>query len=602
MDHYILGVSGLYHDSAAALIKNGDIVAAAQEERFSRVKNDQQFPYQAIDYVLKTCAVTPSDLSALAFYEKPLRKFGRLFETYRAFAPKGLESYLMAMPEWLTGKLFLPKQLKQRLFNGKGQAPPIYYPEHHLSHAAGAFYPSPFDEAAILTVDGVGEWTTASIGYGSGNTIKVLREIRFPHSLGLFYSAFTAYCGFKVNRGEYKLMGLSPYGNPGSDRVRFFKKRILEEMIDLAPDGSFHLNMSYFNYPTGFCMYKETAWQSLFGVPPREEEGALTKDHVNLALAVQLVTEEAIFRLCRTARRLTRSPNLVFSGGVALNCVCNGKLRKQNLFDHIWIQPAAGDAGGALGAALAAWYIAEGKPRSVKTTKDSMNGCYLGPEYGDQAVKQVLDKNNVSYTRYETFDDLCRDVSGHLAQGLVIGWFQGRMEYGPRALGNRSIIADARNETMQKKLNLKIKFRESFRPFAPAVLEEDITEYFQMDGISPYMLFTANVVENRCLEPEKDTEPENILERVNEKRSDIPAVTHVDYSARVQSVSKETNPLFWKLLSVFKEKTRYGVLVNTSFNVRGEPIVCSPEDALQCFLKTEMDALVMGMYLVRKEQ
>lgn len=596
----ILGISAYYHDSAAALIIDGAIVAAAQEERFSRCKHDPGFPHQAIRYLLDEIGLTLDDITAVAFYEKPLLKFERLIETYHAVAPHGLKSFLAAMPQWVTGKLFTRKMLQKELSAFDGNMPKLLFPEHHLSHAASAFFPSPFKDAAILTIDGVGEWACTTIGKGEGNAITVLQEQTFPHSLGLFYSAFTYYCGFKVNSGEYKLMGLAPYGNRG-DRLNVLKAQILSELVDLRDDGSFALNMHYFNFAAGLTMTNDLAWEGLFRVSRRQPEATIDQKHMDLALACQEVTEEIVFRLARTARKLTGCDNLTLAGGVALNCVANSKILQERIFKNIWIQPAAGDAGGALGAALAAWHIWLDKPR-VPQAPDAMKGALLGPEYTDRDIKRLLDRHQISYLAYDNFTELCGQVAQLVSEGNVVGWFQGRMEYGPRALGNRSILADPRCPDMQKRLNMKIKFREGFRPFAPAVLFEEAADYFDIDRPSPYMLLTAPVQESRrtpfdCAPPESD-----LLQRLNRSRSDIPAVTHVDYSARLQSVSDETNPRFSQMLEAFRELTGCAVLVNTSFNVRGEPIVCTPHDALRCFMATEMDYLVMGNFVVAKKE
>lgn len=594
----ILGISAYYHDSAAALVVDGRLVAAAQEERFSRIKNDQAFPRQAVSYVLAEAGLTIDDIAAVAYYEKPLLKFERLTETSHALAPRGLRNFLAAMPHWLKGKLFLRRVLQQELAAFGTKVPKLLFPEHHLSHAASAFYPSPFDNAAILTVDGAGEWACTTISKGEGNTITLLQEQTFPHSLGLLYSAFTYYCGFRVNSAEYKLMGLAPYGQRG-ERLDVLKEKILSELIDLRDDGSFALNMEYFNFAAGLTMTNDPAWERLFGLPRRQAESSLHQEHMNLALACQEVTDEIILRLARTAKELTGCDNLTLAGGVALNCVANGKILRNGLFRDIWIQPAAGDAGGALGAALAAWHVWLDKPRAP-VTPDAMQGALLGPEYPDRDVQRLLERNAAPYRHYGDFTELCRDVAALVNEGSVIGWFQGRMEYGPRSLGNRSILADPRNPEMQKRLNLKIKFREGFRPFAPAVLLEESADYFDIDRPSPYMLLTAPVRESRRKPPGVDQAGSDILERLNRSRSDIPAVTHIDYSARLQTVDRDTNPGFCQLLEAFRELTGCAVMVNTSFNVRGEPIVCTPEDAWRCFIGTEMDYLVMGNFVVAK--
>ena len=601
---YILGISAYYHDSAAALLKDGVIVAAAQEERFTRKKHDASFPAHAVRYVLEEGAVTPHELSALAFYDKPFLKFERLLETYHAFAPAGLTSFLASMPMWIKEKLFMRSMLRDALKEfSPADEKPIYFPEHHLSHAASAFYPSPFEEAAILTIDGVGEWTTTSIGRGRGNSIEVLREIHFPHSLGLLYSAFTAYCGFKVNSGEYKLMGLAPYGNPDDERVRIFEQKIRAELIDIREDGSYLLNMKYFSYAVGLRMYYEARWKALFGIGPRKAESEdVTQAYMDMALAVQRVTEDVVLRLARTAQELTGSENICLAGGVALNCVANGKLLRSGLFQGVWIQPASGDAGGALGAALAVRHIVLGVSRNPEAS-DAMRGAYLGPAFGTDDIVRVCKRFHAPYRLIANEDELCGTVADLLAGGNVVGWFQGRMEYGPRALGNRSILGDPRNLGMQKHLNLKIKYREGFRPFAPSVLEEDAAACFDLEETSPYMLLVAPVAEKL-----RKPLPENynalpLWERLYYQRSELPSITHIDYSARVQTVSSATNPRYHALATAFKERHGCPVLVNTSFNVRGEPIVCTPQDAYVCFMRTEMDYLVLGdLLLAKKDQ
>jgi carbamoyltransferase len=598
----ILGISAYYHDSAAAILVDGQIVAAAQEERFTRKKHDSDFPIHACRYVLQELGINYKDLAAVSFYDKPFLKFERLLETYHAFAPDGLMSFLSAVPVWIKEKLFMRRLLDKQLNElGEGTVP-IYYPEHHLSHAASAFYPSPFEEAAILTVDGVGEWATTTIGRGHGKDIEILRELQFPHSVGLLYSAFTYYTGFAVNSGEYKLMGLAPYGNPRSQRAADFKKSITAELVDIRPDGSILLNMDYFEYATGLKMANEAKWERLFGVSRRRPESDISQVYMDMALAIQQVTEDIVLRLARTTRQLTGSKNLVLAGGVALNCVANGKILRSGIFDDLWIQPAAGDAGGAVGAAYAVWHIHDGNPRQLNGQADAMQGAYLGPEYSEKEIRQVLEKYGASARRYDDFRNLAPDVAAKLTEGNVVGWFQGRMEFGPRALGNRSILGDPRNPEMQKKLNLKIKYREGFRPFAPSVLEEDIKEYFQLDRSSPYMLLVAPIKEDKQVQLPENYHSKPLYERLYFLRSDLPAITHIDYSARIQSVSRQTNPRYWELINQFKKLTGYGVIVNTSFNVRGEPIVCTPEDAYRCFMRTEMDYLVLGDYLLDKKE
>ncbi len=590
----ILGISAYYHDSAAALLRDGTVVAAAQEERFTRVKQDASFPRLAVKYVLEEAGLKLDQVDKVVFYDKPFLKFERLLETYHSFAPKGYRSFLAAMPVWIKEKMFTRRNLKRELANFGSRIPPFLFPEHHLSHAASAFYPSPFEEAAILTLDGVGEWATSSIGHGRGKDITVLKELHFPHSLGLLYAAFTAYCGFKVNSGEYKLMGLAPYGVKGSERVENWKKLIHEHLVDLRPDGSLILNQDYFDYATGLSMYKPKKWTALFQIPPREAESEIRPEYMDLALAIQEVTEDVVLRLARTARELTGCPNLVMAGGVALNCSANGVLLRAKIFDHIWIQPASGDAGGALGAALAAHHIALGAERKiVRDQPDSMQGAYLGPAFDATAVGMTALRHQAPRKEFADFAELCALVADYLAEGKVVGWFQGRMEFGPRALGNRSILGDPRNPDMQKRLNLKIKYREGFRPFAPSVLAADIGAYFDLACPSPYMLLVAPVAES-IRKPLPDHYQElPLYDRLYHVRSTLPAITHVDYSARIQSVDPVTNPRYAQLLEAFKTRHGCAVIVNTSFNVRGEPIVCTPEDAYRCFMRTEMDYLVL---------
>lgn len=601
---YILGISALYHDSAAVILKDDEILAACQEERFSRKKQDPSFPVQAIKYCLKHAGVSLNELDAVVFYDKPFLKFERLLETYYVFAPKGVKSFLSAMPVWIKEKLLLKQFIMDQLSEieeiNKDRIK-FLFPEHHLSHASSAFFPSPFNEAAIITIDGVGEWATASICFGQGNNISILKELPFPHSLGLLYSAFTYYLGFKVNSGEYKLMGLAPYGNPESPQVAKYIKLIKEYLVSLKSDGSLWLNQEYFDYATGLKMTNNEKWQQLFGFPPRQPEEELLIHHCDLGLAIQRVTEEAIINMAQEAKRLTGARYACLAGGVALNCVANGKLLRSGIFDDIWIQPAAGDAGGALGAAYSAYHIYFEKSRNSDVKIDKMKGSYLGPEYSDIDIRQVSNKYKAVYKHVDNMEDLCNEVADLLDQGNVIGWFQGRMEWGPRALGNRSIIADARNHEMQKKLNLKIKFREGFRPFAPSVMVEDEESFFGLNKPSPYMLLVDEVVESRRNKMPDDYHTYSVREKLYHLRSDIPSVTHIDYSARIQTVHKETNPRYWMLINKFKEKTGYGVIVNTSFNVRGEPIVMSPEDAFRCFMRTEMDYLVVGNFIFDKK-
>lgn len=586
----ILGISAFYHDSAAALVVDGEIIAAAQEERFSRKKHDHRFPINAVKYCLREAGIKTDQLDYVAFYDKPFLKFERLLETYLTYAPVGIQSFIKAMPLWIKEKLWMKELIK----NETGYEGKILFPEHHESHAASAFFASPFNEAAFLTIDGVGEWTTTSYGVGNGNKLEILADIKFPHSIGLLYSAFTYFTGFKVNSGEYKVMGLAPYGEPKYVDI------ILNELMDLKEDGSFKMNMKYFNYAAGLTM-TNGKFNKLFGREPRRPESKLTQMDMDLARSVQDVTDEVMLRLARHIKKETGKNNLVLAGGVALNCVANGKVLRENIFDDIWIQPAAGDAGGALGAALFTWYQYLGNERNADNKSDFQKGSYLGPEFDNSFIKNFLKGKNIPYKEVpdEELTSLTADL---IAQENVIGWFQGRMEFGPRALGNRSIIGDARSKKMQSIMNLKIKFRESFRPFAPSVLEEKISEYFEIDRPSPYMLLVADVKKER---QKKMTDEENKLfgiDKLNIIRSDIPAITHVDYSARIQSVSKKTNPLYHRLISEFDKKYGCGVIINTSFNVRGEPIVCTPEEAYTCFMRTEMDYLVLGNFILDKKE
>ena len=611
MPKAILGVSAFYHDSAAAIIVNGEIIAAAHEERFTRIKHDADFPIHSIKYCLKEAGLRISDLDAIAFYDKPYLKFERLLETYHAFAPKGLISFLSAIPVWIKEKIFMKKmiwddlnKLDESLLGEKKKANkvPLLFPEHHLSHGASAFYPSPFEDAAIMTIDGVGEWATTTICHGQGKNIKILKELPFPHSIGLLYSAFTYYCGFKVNSGEYKLMGLAPYGIDGSEQVERFKKAILEHLIDLKPDGSIVLNMRYFNFATGLTMCVDHLWEQIFKLPKRPEESEIDQNYMDMALAIQQVTNEIVLRLCKTAKKLTGSKNLVMAGGVALNCVANGLIVRDDTFEKLWIQPAAGDAGGAVGAAYAGWHLYLDQERTVNPNeKDKMRGAFLGPEYSDLDVVRAARKFQAPNKKHEDFQKLCDEVSDLLAQGEVVGWFQGRAEWGPRALGNRTILGDPRHPEMQKKLNLKIKYREGFRPFAPSVIEEKCKEYFDLEGDSPYMLLIAPVQESRRKSKPAGYDDMQLYEKLYHHRSDIPAITHIDYSARIQTVSKKTNPRYHQLISTFGDKTGYGLVVNTSFNVRGEPPVLSPEDAYRCFMRTEMDYLVVNDRIFAKK-
>ena len=601
----ILGISAFYHDSAATIIENGEIIAAAQEERFTRKKHDPAFPVKAIEYCLKEAGFTIDELDAIVFYDKPLLKFERLLETYYGFAPHGLISFLSSIPVWLREKMFLKKVIREELAKvasyDKAKLK-ILFPEHHLSHAASTFYPSNFEESAILTIDGVGEWATASIAYGNKNSIEIKKELHFPHSLGLLYSACTYYAGFRVNSGEYKLMGLAPYGDPLSNNTKKYIQVIKDLFTDIKEDGSIWLNQYYFNYATGLRMVPDKKWSEALGFSIREAEAPLEQYHCDFALAIQLVTEEVVVKMAKEAKRLTGSDNICLSGGVALNCVANGKLQKEGIFKNVYIQPAAGDAGGSLGAALAAYYIYFQKDRILSKGFDNMKGSYLGPEFSDIDIQQTARKYKASFEYLENYDELAGKTAALLAEGNVIGWFQGRMEFGPRALGNRSIIGDPRNSEMQKKLNVKIKYRESFRPFAPSVLAEDCNDYFELDSPSPYMLLVHDVVKKRRMSLPENYRQLPLMEKLYYLRSDLPSITHIDFSARIQTVHKETNARYWKLINSFKELTGYGVIVNTSFNVRGEPIVCTPEDAYKCLMRTEMDFLVVNNYLFDKKK
>ncbi|MGH7229505.1 MAG: carbamoyltransferase family protein, partial [Nitrospiraceae bacterium] len=594
---YILGISAFYHDSAACLLRDGEIIAAAQEERFTRKKHDARFPSHAVRYCLREGGVSLSDLRHIVFYDKPLVKFERLLETYLAFAPRGMQSFVAAMPIWLKEKLLLKSLLQKELVAlaegaSKADLPPILFAEHHESHAASAFYPSPYKTAAVLCMDGVGEWATTSAWLGQGRKLTPLWEIPFPHSLGLLYSAFTYYTGFKVNSGEYKVMGLAPYGEPK------YVKVIYDHLIDLKPDGTFRLNMEYFNYCTGLTMTC-SRFDALFGGPPRKPETNLSQREMDLARSIQEVTEEVMLRLSKTLHLETGAENLCLAGGVALNCVGNGRILREGPFKGLWIQPAAGDAGGAVGAALTAWYQFDERARKVTGASDRMKGSYLGPSFSNEEIERFLKKRDASYVRLsdaELFDK----IADELASGKVVGWFQGRMEFGPRALGGRSILGDARNPRMQSVMNLKIKYRESFRPFAPSVLRERVADYFDMDTDSPYMLLVAPVQEKRRLPLPSQTKALWGIDLLNVPRSDIPAITHLDYSARVQTVHQETNPRYYRLHKAFDAKSGCGVLVNTSFNVRGEPIVCTPVDAYRCFMRSEMVVLVLENCVLNK--
>jgi carbamoyltransferase len=585
----ILGISAFYHDSAACLVRDGMIVAAAQEERFTRKKHDRNFPGNAVDYCLSAGGITSADLDAVAFYDKPFLTFERLLETYLSFAPAGLPSFLRAMPLWLKKKLWMGDEIRKSLA-WKGT---VLFPEHHQSHAASAFFPSPFQEAAIITLDGVGEWATGTWGTGRDNRVELCHELRFPHSLGLLYSAFTYYTGFRVNSGEYKLMGLAPYGEP------VYRDLILERVVNLKEDGSFRLNMRYFNYCQGLTMTSRR-FNSLFGSPPRKPESPIRKLDMDIAASIQAVTEEIVLRIARHVRRETGMKNLCLAGGVALNCVANGKILRENLFDKIWIQPAAGDAGGALGAALFAWHQVHDGPRQADGIRDSQKGSYLGPRWSTDTVEKWLQEKGYPFTRLsdeDLFDRVAEAIDGQ----KVVGWFGGRMEFGPRALGNRSILGDARSPSMQRTMNLKIKYREGFRPFAPSAILENAPEYFDLEGASPYMLLTVPVRKEMLRELTEEEKSLSGLDMLPVPRSKLPAITHVNNSARIQTVSREDNPRYHRLLSRFRDKTGCAVVINTSFNVRGEPIVCTPRDAYLCFMRTEMDALALENCLLLKE-
>ncbi len=593
----ILGISAFYHDSAAALIIDGEIIAAAQEERFTRKKHDSGFPENATKECFKIAKLKIEDIDAVIYYDKPWLKFERILETYYALAPRGATSFRAGLPVWLKEKALLPRLIQKHI----PKQIPLKFSNHHLSHAASSFYPSPFASAAILTLDGVGEWATATIAHGTTKNIKIIRELHFPHSIGLLYSAFTQYCGFKVNSGEYKLMGLAPYGRHGHERISFYTSQIKTHLCNIYDDGSIWLDQKYFSYTTGLEMVNRHLWESLFGFPIREVEAALTQDYCDLALAIQLVTEEIVIKMAMTAKALTGEKHLCLAGGVALNCVANAAIKRAGIFEDIWIQPAAGDAGGALGAALAFYYSHE-KTERIVSSQDSMKGGYLGTKFGDDEISALLNEFKVALTQHVDNSALVADVAKQISEGKIVGWFQGRMEFGPRALGGRSILADPRNPEMQKKLNLKIKYREGFRPFAPSVLAEDLKDYFEGAYISPYMLL-VDVLKPDLRHPWPDGYQSWPLEkRLYFNRSQMPAITHLDYSARVQSVHLETNPLYHQLISEFKKLTGFGMLVNTSFNVRGEPIVGSPIDALKCFFQTEMDTLCIGSFVIEKNK
>tara|TARA_B110001452_G_scaffold102598_1_gene85152 strand:+ start:1186 stop:3024 length:1839 start_codon:yes stop_codon:yes gene_type:complete len=594
----ILGISAFYHDSAATILVDGKIIAAAQEERFSRKKHDEGYPFHAIQFVLNYAKISLNDVDQIVFFEKPFLKFERLLETYVAFAPKGFLSFSKAMPVWLRDKLFLKKILFKELkkhdqnFNDDKK---IFFSDHHLSHAASAFFPSPFEKAIVLTADGVGEWATTTVAIGEGKNLEIKKEIHFPHSLGLLYSAFTYYTGFKVNSGEYKLMGLAPYG------TAMYEDKIKNNLIDIKEDGTFHLDQAYFNYATGLTMTNHK-FHNLFGQNPRDpKKEKLTQFHMDIAASIQKVTEDIMIKILKSLKEEFNIPNLCLAGGVALNCVANGKILKEKIFDRIWVQPAAGDAGGSLGAALALWHIEQNNSRVVSLS-DDMQGSYLGPEYSQKHIEEQLDRVGAKYKVLDE-EDLIERVANDISKGEAIGWFQGRMEFGPRALGNRSILGDPRSEEMQKNLNLKVKYRESFRPFAPSILKENLIEWFDINVDSPYMLMVSNIIKDKTIEMNKEQKKLFGIDKLNIKRSIIPAVTHVDYSARIQTVHKETNEKYFKLIQKFKEKTNCPVIVNTSFNVRGEPIVNTPVDAFNCFMGTGLDKLVIGnCYLDKSNQ
>ena len=594
----ILGISAFYHDSAATLIIDGKIIAAVQEERFTRIKHDLSYPFNAIEFVLSFANIKLNNVDQIVFFEKPFLKFERLLETYVAFAPRGFKSFSKAIPIWLKEKLFQKKilfnELRKHDANFKDDKK-IFFSEHHLSHASSAFFPSPFNEAIVLTADGVGEWATTTVAIGNGNNLEIKKEIHFPHSLGLLYSAFTYYTGFKVNSGEYKLMGLAPYGKP------IYQKEIIEHLIDIKEDGTFRMDQSFFNYATGLTM-TNNKFHKLFGQEPRDsKKDRITQFHMDVASSIQKVTEDIMIKLATSLKEEFNLPNLCLAGGVALNCVANGKILKEKIFDNIWVQPAAGDSGGSLGAALALWHIEQNNPRKVNLN-DDMNGSYLGPEYNQEEIEEQLNNLGAKFTSLNE-NEIIEKAAEDMSRGEAIGWFQGRMEFGPRALGGRSILADPRSTEMQKNLNLKVKYRESFRPFAPSILKEKLNDWFDIDVESPYMLMVANIKEDRVIKMSEEEKKLFGIDKLNIKKSEIPAVTHVDYSARIQTVSKNTNKKYYKLIKKFEEKTGCPIVVNTSFNVRGEPIVNTPQDAFNCFMGTNLDKLVIGnCYLDKKEQ
>jgi carbamoyltransferase len=601
----ILGISAYYHDSAAAIIKDGEIIAAAQEERFTRKKNDKDFPKESIRFCLSEAKLAINDLDAVVFYDKSFLKFERLLETYYAFAPKGILSFFKSIPEWITEKIFIKRNIRKGLKSIQPfdkQKLTLLFSEHHLSHAASSFFVSGFQEAAILTIDGVGEWATTTICKGHGNQIEILKELRFPHSVGLLYSAFTYFLGFKVNSDEYKLMGLAPYGNPDSEETKRFAELIKTKLVKISEDGSIFLNQDYFSYAYGLRMINEKKFEKLFVVQRRRPDSEFLSQHLNLAYAIQMITEEIVFKLAKSALQQTGCTNLCMAGGVALNCVANGKLWEQKIFKNIFIQPAAGDAGGALGAALAAYHIYFNKPVNNNSHSDKMRGAYLGPSFNDAHIETIIKKYNPEFKKFSDYETVCKEVARLLSENNVIGWFQGKMEFGPRALGNRSILANAQNPEMQKILNLKIKFREGFRPFAPAVLVEDASDYFEIDMPSPFMLFVYPVKQSKRVNLPDNYNSLSLYEKLYCRRSYLQSVTHVDYTARVQTVSSEINPEFYQLLRTYKELTGCSVLINTSFNIKDEPIVCNPKEAFECFSNTAMDYLVLGNYLFSKKK
>lgn len=602
----ILGISAYYHDSAAAIIKDGEIIAAVQEERFSRIKNDSSFPGQSVRYCLEEAGLRIDELDAVVYYEKPFLKFERLLESYYAFAPKGISSFIKSIPLWLKEKIYIKRNIRNELKKIQAFDPKklkLLFTEHHLSHAASAYYPSGFNDAVILTIDGVGEFATTTISKGTSNQIEILKEIHFPHSVGLLYSAFTYFLGFKVNGDEYKLMGLAPYGNPSSEQFEKFYQLILTRLIKVFDDGSIHINQRYFDYGSGLKMINERRFENLFGFAVRKKDEDFKQYHLDCALAIQCILEEIVLKLAKHAFHLTNCKNLCLAGGVALNCVANGKIQKEKIFENIFIQPAAGDAGGALGAALAGYHIYNNKELISTDTEleDKMRNAFLGPHYKEDSLADAINSNNTSYKKFNSAIELCEHVAQLLSEGNVVGWFQGRMEFGPRSLGNRSILADARNIEMQKKVNLKIKFREGFRPFAPAVLAEDASVFFDLESSSPYMLLVHKVKSEYLINLPQNFHELNWQEKLNMTKSKFPAITHVDLSARIQTASSDTNPLFHSLLNSFKNLTGHGLLLNTSFNIKDEPVVCSPQDAYNCFMKTDLDYLIIGHYMFSKK-